>query len=301
MTIELICPSCHGDLAWSGAGAACDAEELAFPLRSGVVDLVLHAARDRVARFLSRYLAVRHAERWTADDLEALLALPYEDRTGQRAWMWSVRARGLEALERLIVARFGARPLRVVERGAGVAWLSYRLALGGHDVLATDVNLDSRDGLGAARHYVAAGVALARCGAEAEHLPLAAGSVDVVVDAASFHYSTQPASIREAARVLAPGGMLAIVDSPVYSSRPAGEAMLAEWRDRITAEGREAAPSGYLVRDEIVALLADAGLEPALEEHWMGWHWTANYWRHRLLGPREPARLPIVAGYTPRP
>lgn len=300
MTIELVCPSCHGALAWSDAGASCGAEGLDFPNRDGVAELILPAARERVARFLSRYLAVRHAEGWTEDDLDALLALPYEDRTRRRAWMWRVRARGLAALERLIASRFGARPLRVVERGAGVAWLSYRLALGGHDVLATDVNLDPRDGLGAARHYVAAGVAIARCGAEAEHLPLAARSVDVVVDAASFHYSVQPASIREAARVLAPGGMLAIVDSPVYGSRPAGEAMLAEWRKRITDEGREAAPSGYVVRGEIAALLGDAGLEPAFEEHWMGWRWAASYWRHRLLGSREPARLPIVTGYTPR-
>ena len=249
MTIALVCPSCHGPLDLYDAEVACGAEGIDFPLRDGVPELILPASRKRVSRFLSRYLAVRHAERWTDDDRTALLALPYEDLVGGRAWMWRVRARGLDALKGILATHFGARRVRVVERGAGVAWLSYRLAIEGHEVLATDVNLDPRDGLGAARHYAEAGVAVARCGAEAERLPLAAGSVDLVVDAASFHYGLQTASVREAARVLAPGGLLAIVDSPVYSSRLAGEAMLAEWRDRIEAEGREAAPSGYLVRD----------------------------------------------------
>jgi SAM-dependent methyltransferase len=298
VTFELVCPSCRGPLAWREGEAACEAERLAFPIREGVPDLVVPASRERVERFLAPYLAVRHGEGWTEDDAEALRALPYEDRTNRHAWMWRARARGLDALRRALERRFGARRLRVVERGAGVAWLSYRLACDGHEVLATDVNLDARDGLGAARHYAEAGVA--RCGAEAERLPLASGVADVVVDAASFHYTDQQRAVEEAARVLAPGGVLAIVDSPVYSSREAGEAMLAEWRDRLAMEGKEAAPSGYLVRGEIASLLEGAGLAPAFEEHWIGWRWAANYWRHRLLGPREPARLPLIVGLQNR-
>ena len=65
-------------------------------------------------------------------------------------------------------------------------------------------------------------------------------------------------------------------------------------------EGKEAAPSGYLVRGEIASLLGGAGLEPSFEEHWIGWRWAANYWRHRLLGPREPAHLPLVVGLRNR-
>ncbi len=275
----------------------CEAEAIAFPIRDGIPRLVLPDARERVARFLEPYLAVRHGERWTDDDARLLLALPYGDSTGRHDWMWRVRARGFEALVRAIRSRLGARRLRVCERGAGVAWLSYRLALAGHDVLATDLNTDSRDGLGAARHYLDAGAEIVRAEAEAGRLPLRDASVDLVVDAATFHYAVgrdaQAASIREAARVLAAGGMLAILDSPVYSSREAGERMLAEWRASRTGPVAE---SGYLVRDEIVELLRDAGLTPSIESHWMGWRWTTNYVRHRLLGPREPARLPLVLG-----
>lgn len=295
--LEIVCPGCRESLRRGEAEVVCDAESIVFPIRDGIPELLLPAARERVARFLAPYLAVRHGERWTDDDARLLLALPYDDTTGRHSWMWRVRARGFEALVRAIGRTFGARRLRVCERGAGVAWLSYRLALAGHDVLATDVNTDGRDGLGAARHYVDAGAEISRAAAEADRLPLRDASVDLVVDAATFHYAVgrdaQAASIREAARVLAPGGMLAILDSPVYSSRDAGERMLAEWR---AARTGPVAESGYLVRDEIVEMLRDAGLAPSVESHWMGWRWTANYVRHRALGPREPARLPLVLG-----
>src|SRR5262249_7717465 len=145
---------------WAGAEAACDAERLAFTVRDGIPELLLPDARERVERFLGPYLAVRHEERWTDDDRELLMALPYDDRSGRHAWMWRVRARGLDALRRALRRRYGARRLRVCERGAGVAWLSYRLARDGHDVLATDVSADARDGLGAARHYLREGFAL---------------------------------------------------------------------------------------------------------------------------------------------
>ena len=62
-----------------------------------------------------------------------------------------------------------------------------------------------------------------------------------------------------------------------------------------SAPGREA-DSGFLVRDEVAGLLGAAGLTPSFHEHWMGWHWTVNYWRGRLRGGREPARLPMIVG-----
>jgi SAM-dependent methyltransferase len=216
--------------------------------------------------------------------------------------MWRVRARGLDALRRALARRYGAKRLRVCERGAGAAWLSRRLARDGHDVVATDVSADARDGLGAARHFLAEGLDLRLAVAEQDRLPLADASVDVVVNAASFHYAVgrdaQERAVREAARVLAPGGALAILDSPVYGSRASGEAMLAEWR---AAHPDATADSAYLVRDEILDLLRASALTPSVSSHWMGWRWTANYLRHRALGPREPARLPLIFGIRADP
>lgn len=49
--------------------------------------------------------------------------------------------------------------------------------------------------------------------ADAEHLPLASGSIDLLTCANSFHhYPHQAACIREFARVLRPGGRLVLVD-----------------------------------------------------------------------------------------
>jgi SAM-dependent methyltransferase len=283
------------------AAAVCEAEGIEYPVVDGLPRFLLPEARGRVEAFLRPYLAVRHAEGWTEDDRDALLALPFGDRTGRRPWMWRIRARGLRALRRRLREMYGDRALRVCELGAGVGWLSYRLALDGHEAVATDVSADARDGLGAARHYEAPGRGLFRLVCEMDRVPLANGSADLVVCSASFHYARdQAAAAREAARLLAPGGALAILDSPVYSTRGAGEAMVAELRERLAREHglapSEVAHSAYLVRDELLRLLRDAGLRPEVEEHWMGWRWTANYARARLAGGREPARLPLVVG-----
>jgi SAM-dependent methyltransferase len=186
----------------------------------------------------------------------------------------------------------------VCELGAGVGWLSYRLALDGHATLATDVNTDPRDGLGAGHYYELPALRFRRLACEMDRVPLAAGSVDLVVSAAAFHYARdQGAVAREAARILAPGGALAVLDSPLYTSRAPGEAMVAEWTARASEFGlapEEVASSGFLVRGEVLALLRDAGFSVSIRDHWMGWRWSANYARARLSGGREPARLPLV-------
>jgi SAM-dependent methyltransferase len=284
---------------WREAAAACEAEGLEFPVVDGIPRFVLPAAAERVDAFLRGYLAVRHAERWTDDDRETLLALPFEDRTGRRAWMWRIRARGLRALKTKLASIYRARRLRVCELGAGVGWLSYRLAVEGHEVVATDVNTDPRDGLGAARHYELPGLSFVRLACEMDRVPLADGSADLVVCAASFHYARDQAAVAsEAARLLAPSGTFAVLDSPVYATREAGEGMVAELRERLAREHGlapgEVAASGYLVRYDLLRLLRDAGLSASIEGHWMGWRWTANYVRARIVGRREPARLPLV-------
>jgi SAM-dependent methyltransferase len=50
-------------------------------------------------------------------------------------------------------------------------------------------------------------------------LPVRDSSVDGALYAASLHYAPLSESIREAARVLAPGGLLIAVDSPMYEGR----------------------------------------------------------------------------------
>jgi SAM-dependent methyltransferase len=297
--LEIVCPSCHGLVAWSDAAARCESEGIEYPIVDGIPIFILPDARDRVGAFLNGYLAVRHAERWTEDDEDFLLALPFDDTTGRRRAMWWVRAQGFRALRRALQEIYGAKKLRVCELGAGVGWLSYRLARDGDTVVATDVNTDRSDGLGAARHYKVRNAPIPRLACEMDRVPLADGSIDLVVCSASFHYARdQSAVAREAARMLAPRGTFAIVDSPVYSKRASGDAMVAEFRERVTrefgVEPEDVASSGFLVHDELLALLRAANFSVSVKEHWMGWRWTANYAKAKLVGGREPARLPLV-------
>lgn len=99
----------------------------------------------------------------------------------------------------------GDRRARVVELGAGTGKLTGLLVGAGHDVVATDplpamVRL-LREQVPGARAAVAA----------AEHIPVASHSADVVVCAQSFHWFDQDVALPEIARVLRPGGTLALV------------------------------------------------------------------------------------------
>ena len=92
----------------------------------------------------------------------------------------------------------------VLEVGAGTGKLTAELIAQGHDVLATEPDEDMlavlRASLPAARTAVAT----------AEELPAGDRSVDVVIAAQAFHWFDHDTALPEIARVLKPGGVLAI-------------------------------------------------------------------------------------------
>ncbi|MGY2877156.1 SAM-dependent methyltransferase [Marmoricola sp. URHA0025 HA25] len=99
----------------------------------------------------------------------------------------------------------GSQRSTVVELGAGTGKLTELLVAAGHDVVATDplsemlVHLRAR--VPAARTAVAT----------AEQIPVASCAADVVVCAQSFHWFDHEVALPEIARVLRPGGVLALV------------------------------------------------------------------------------------------
>lgn len=99
----------------------------------------------------------------------------------------------------------GARSATLLEVGAGTGKLTDQLVALGHQVIATDP-LDEM-----LRHLAARlpGTLVAR--AAAERIPLRARSVDAVVGAQSFHWFDLDRALPEIARVLRPGGHLALV------------------------------------------------------------------------------------------
>jgi SAM-dependent methyltransferase len=99
----------------------------------------------------------------------------------------------------------GEAPCDVVDLGAGTGKLSRPLAALGHHVVAVEPLPEMLDRLRAA---VPGATAVA---GTAESMPLPDGSADVVACAQAFHWFDQEAALAEIARVLRPGGRIALV------------------------------------------------------------------------------------------
>jgi ubiquinone/menaquinone biosynthesis C-methylase UbiE len=172
-----------------------------------------------IRQFVAEYRRVRLAEGFASADPRFVHQLPFRDATGRNAATWRIRA------FHYLVIRAGLallpRAERVLDVGAGNGWLSRRLA-GSYRVTALDV--DATDtGLG--------GLVDARikrvCG-DLESLPVRDSSFDVVIAAATIHYATRlPVALSEVARVLRPGGVFILADSPIY---PDAEARDSAWQ-----------------------------------------------------------------------
>ena len=99
----------------------------------------------------------------------------------------------------------GPAPLSVLELGAGTGKLTVDLVRMGHDVHATDPDRAMLEVL--AREVL---VARTSC-TDAEEIPAADASYDVVVAAQCFHWFDPERALPEIARVLRPGGHLSLV------------------------------------------------------------------------------------------
>jgi SAM-dependent methyltransferase len=232
------------------------------------------------AAFRTGYAAQRAAEgrRYAVSDL---LALPWL-KQGPLARQWRVRARTYEAFVTRILepmARAAVEPLRILDLGAGNAWLAYRAARAGHDATALDVRDDDVDGLGASAPYLrGARHPFHRVAASFDALPLRDDRFDLVVFNASLHYAVDLAlALREARRVVRSGGRIVVLDSPFYSRAEHGEAMVSEKRRE--AGRRFGARAATLLAVPCVEYLTPARLRDASVDAGVSWR------RHRVRYP----------------
>jgi SAM-dependent methyltransferase len=98
-----------------------------------------------------------------------------------------------------------AQARRVADVGAGTGKLTRQLHERGLDVIAVEPSAGMREEL---RRAVPGVPVLAGTG---EQIPLADGTVDVVIVAQAWHWVDPERAVPEAARVLAPGGRLALM------------------------------------------------------------------------------------------
>jgi SAM-dependent methyltransferase len=99
----------------------------------------------------------------------------------------------------------GETPCDVVDLGAGTGKLTRSLAALGHHVVAVEPLAEMLEQMRAAVPGVTGVVGTA------ESLPLPYGSADVVACAQAFHWFDQEPAVVEIARVLRPGGRIALV------------------------------------------------------------------------------------------
>lgn len=217
----------------------------------GIWQMIRPERRDVFDRFATDYAQVRTAE-GRARSPEAVRALPYRDLSGEMPAQWAERAK---AFDHLLDAVAGLHPSSMLDVGAGCGWAAARLADKGWAAAAIDVTVDGGDGLAAAVHH---DQPLLLVRAEMEALPFASGTIGLALINAALHYAGDVGhALDEAWRVLAPRGILAVMDSPVYVDRSAGERMVREFEQKFAADFAmpvaEHLGQGFVANDDLDA------------------------------------------------
>jgi SAM-dependent methyltransferase len=256
---------------------------------------------DRAAyyeTFVHDYTMVRMAEGRAHESSGYFRRLP-EPTVGDPLYaQWAMRAKSWSVLERLLVPA-GPPALTVVDVGAGMGWLSNRVAQRFHEAAAVDLTVDNADGLGAARHFASE---FGRYQAEMDALPFADRCADLVVFNASLHYTTSlERTLGEAMRVLAPDGRIVVMDTPIYRRERDGAAMIAERHDdfeRRFGTRSDSVPSvGFVTMDQLRTVGATLGLRWQQHSIWYGWRWAWRPWRARLRRRRAPSRFALLVAH----
>jgi SAM-dependent methyltransferase len=218
------CPECRTDLVETGAERfACARCGRVFERRGGVWRFLTEARGRRLESFVRQYRLVREREGRRPSAPDYYRRLPSVAPGDPHARDWQVRRETYHHLLGHVLAA-GTLPVHVLDLGAGSGWLSHRLTALGHRAVAVDAIDDEVDGLGAARHYP---IDFASVQADFDALPFAPGQFDLVVFNGSLHYAADiAATLERAHRALAPGGVLVVMDSPMFRADGDGSAMV---------------------------------------------------------------------------
>ena len=285
------CPECGAEMAAAGeTRVVCVSCQRAFTQREGVWRFLTPARGAQLERFVRQYRAVRQQEGHRAAEADYYRRLPSVRRGDPHAGNWQIRRETYHHLLGHVLAA-GSLPLHVLDLGAGSGWLSHRLASLGHRPVAVDAIDDEVDGLGAARHYP---TPFAAVQADFDAPPFAPGQFDLVVFNGSLHYAPDTAATLERAhRMLAPGGTLVVMDSPMFSADRDGSAMVRDALRRFALDCGVADAVqqgiGYLTFAMLGAIAERLQLRPQFvpSRGPLGWRLRRHLARFRLR--RSPA------------
>lgn len=253
--------------------------------------------------FLNQYRYVRERDGYRDGSPEYYRALPWTAGSDPQHRVWSVRQRSFEKFRQMVLARFHRRAAVILDLGAGNGWLSHRMTLDGCTAVAVDIDRDDRDGLGAGRHFA---VRFGRVQADFDALPFARRSFDVVVFNGSLHYAPNVrATLARAAALVAPGGVLAVIDSPMFQCPHAAQSMRERVIQRFQREYGVQDPvmpgDGYLLFSALGETAHRLGFDPYFFESQGDAKWRVGRWAARIWHGRQSASFGVwwAAAGTP--
>jgi SAM-dependent methyltransferase len=261
---RLACPECRMDFGVPAADCvACSRCDCVFECRGGVWRFLTPSRGQRLDPFVQQYRLVRAREGRRPSAAEYYQRLPTVAADDPHAADWIVRRETYSHLLQHVLAD-GPMPIHVLDVGAGSGWLCHRLAALGHRAVAVDAIDDDVDGLGAARHYE---TPFPIVQADFDALPFEERQFGLIVFNGSLHYAADTAStLTNAHRLLAPGGALVVMDSPMFRAERDGAAMLDDTVRRLVVDCglREVVQTGcgYLTFAVLAAIAERLTLRP---------------------------------------
>jgi SAM-dependent methyltransferase len=189
--------------------------------------------------------------------------------------------------------------MKILDLGAGNGWMSYRLALRGHQPVAIDLLTSDQDGLGAAVHFRKdLPVLFPRFQAELDRLPFVDGQFHLAIFNASLHYSEDyELTLRETIRCLRAKGIIIIADTAWYRRDESGRQMLAERHQAYLSQYGFASDSirslEYLTDERLRTLEKRLGLRWQIHSPFYGVRWAMRPLVAKVGGRRKPSRFRI--------
>lgn len=269
------CPRCRSRLQAGGDAdrlLQCPGCGAQYSVHGQIPALLSHSDANRLARASEAYRAARVRDGWEHVTLKQAQALPYGQPAGYPRLYWLVRRQSFCVLMSLL-AREGPTPATgpAADLGAGIGWLSYRLAQVGYQVVAVEASPDKDFGLGAAEINYLSQFHFLLVQGNLEYPPFQPETMGLILLNASLHYAADlEGTLQRAAHSLRPGGRLIVLDTPIADRPRPG-----------TGRGDR-----HLGRSELEQALRRAGLNLRWIQIRRGLYWTVHQTKAFLR--REP-------------